>query len=128
VVTTIEISGYIEDLLEALVRAGLYSSKTEAIREAVRRLVESYDLKDLSLRAFKNGGISFQLAVDISGISMDELIWFFLSHDTPPQLGATPTKRSMRGSSRSGIRDWWSWTCPHYMLCLSSTCSVTCLS
>jgi len=88
VVTTIELSGYIEDLLEALVRAGLYSSKTEAIREAVRRLVESYDLKELSLRAFKNGGISFQLAVDIGGISMDELIWFFLSHDTPPQLGA----------------------------------------
>lgn len=86
-VTTIEISGYVEDVLEALVRAGIYSSKTEAIRDAVRRLVESYDMKDVSLRAYRSGSISFQLAVEISGVSMDELIWYFLSKDTAPSLG-----------------------------------------
>ncbi len=86
-VTTIEISGYVEDVLEALVRAGIYSSKTEAIRDAVRRLVESYDMKDVSLRAYRGGTISFQLAVEISGVSMDELIWYFLSKDTAPSLG-----------------------------------------
>ncbi|MGC9071587.1 MAG: nuclease [Acidilobus sp.] len=87
-VTTIEISGYVEDMLEALVRAGIYSSKTEAIRDAVRRLVESFDMKEVSLKAYRGGTISFQMAVEISGVSMDELIMFFLSKDTAPGLGA----------------------------------------
>ncbi len=96
-VTTIEISGYVEDVLEALVRAGIYSSKTEAIRDAVRRLVESYDMKDVSLRAYRSGNISFQLAVEISGVSMDELIWYFLSKDTAPSLGTDSEDEASSG-------------------------------
>ncbi|MFP3309688.1 MAG: nuclease [Acidilobus sp.] len=87
-VTNIEISGYTEEVLEALVKAGIYGSKTEAIRDAVRRLIESYDLKDVSLRAYKGGGISFQLAVEISSLSVDELLWYFLSRDMTPMLGS----------------------------------------
>ncbi len=87
-VTNIEISGFTEELLDALVKAGIYGSKTEAIRDAVRKLLESYDMKDISLRAYRNGSVSFQLAAEISGLSMDGLMWYFLSRDTVPRLGS----------------------------------------
>ncbi|MGC9210326.1 MAG: nuclease [Acidilobus sp.] len=102
-VTTIEISGYVEDMLEALVRAGIYSSKTEAIRDAVRRLVESFDMKEVSLKAYRGGTISFQMAVEISGVSIDELIMYFLSRDTAPGLGADAEEDVVSGLN--GLRE-----------------------
>jgi predicted nucleic acid-binding protein/Arc/MetJ-type ribon-helix-helix transcriptional regulator len=104
-VTNIEISGFTEEVLEALVKAGIYGSKTEAIRDAIRRLLESYDLKEISLRAYKNGGISFQLAVEISGLSMDELTWYFLSRDTTPLLGSDNASEIVSGEEQLKSRD-----------------------
>ncbi|MDP8002884.1 MAG: PIN domain-containing protein [Caldisphaera sp.] len=86
-VTNIEISGYSEDALDALVRAGIYSNKTEAVREAIRRFIDSFDMKEISFRAYKEGKISFQLATEISGLSIEELIWFFLKKGFAPEIG-----------------------------------------
>ncbi len=86
-VTTIEISGYTEDILEALVMAGIYSSKTEAVRDSIRRLLSSYDMKDVALRAYRNGRVSFQLAAEVGGSSLDEMLWYMLSHNVAPELG-----------------------------------------
>ncbi len=86
-VTNIEISGYSENALDALVKAGVYSNKTEAVREAIRRFIDSFDMKEIAFRAYKEGKISFQLAVEISGMGIEEVIWYFLKKNTSPEIG-----------------------------------------
>ena len=86
-VTTIEISGYMESALDALVLAGIYSNKTEAVRDAIRRLLDGFDMKEVAVKAYKNGAISVQLAAEISGLSLDETIWLLISKDVAPELG-----------------------------------------
>jgi len=86
-VTNIEISGYSENALDALVKAGIYANKTEAVREAIRRFIDSFDMKEIAFRAYKEGKISFQLATEISGLGIEEIIWYFLKKNTPPEIG-----------------------------------------
>ncbi|AFZ70917.1 putative nucleic acid-binding protein, contains PIN domain [Caldisphaera lagunensis DSM 15908] len=91
-VTNIEISGYSENALDALVRAGVYSNKTEAVREAIRRFIDSFDMKEIAFRAYKEGKISFQLAIEISGMGIEEVIWYFLKKNVSPEIGVIDIK------------------------------------
>ena len=50
--TTIEIKGILEEKLELLVEAGLYSSKTEAIRDSIRHLLEDQDFLSIAINLF----------------------------------------------------------------------------
>ncbi len=96
-VTNIEISGYTEDILEALVKAGIYSNKTEAVREAIRRFIESFDMKEISFRAYKDEKITFQLALEISGLNIEELIWYLLKRGIAPELGLVDVDEAKEG-------------------------------
>ena len=97
-VTTIEIGGWIEDILEQLVRAGYYASKAEAVRDAIRRLIESMDLRMIALRAYRDGRSSFQHAVEISNVGYDELLAFFLKKGVVPELGTDSLEEATDGA------------------------------
>ena len=104
-VTTIEISGYMESALDALVLAGIYSSKTEAVRDAIRRLLDGFDMKEVAVKAYKNGAISVQLAAEISGLSLDETVWLLISKDVAPELGVRDESELSQSVSELRGRD-----------------------
>jgi Arc/MetJ-type ribon-helix-helix transcriptional regulator len=49
---SVEISGLLERRLRRLVDLGLYSSVSEAVRDAIRMLFERLDLKSLALELY----------------------------------------------------------------------------
>ncbi len=99
-VVTIELSGVLEEALEALVAAGLYQSKSEAVRDAVRRLIESLDLREVALKAYVGAGFTFQAAAEASRAGLVELAGFFASKGIVPELGSTERGEVEAGASR----------------------------
>ena len=97
-VTTVEIGGWVEEILEHLVRAGYYASKAEAVRDAIRRLIESMDLRIIALRAYRDGRISYQLATEISNTSYEELLAYFLKRGVVPELGSDELEEVEEGA------------------------------
>jgi len=87
-VVSVEISGALEELLDALVAAGIYNSKSEAVRDAVRRLGDVYDLRDVAFRAYVEGGVSFVKAMNIARLGFRETASYFLRRGFAPLLGA----------------------------------------
>ena len=85
---SVEISGALEELLDALVSAGIYNSKSEAVRDAIRRLGDVYDLRDIAFRAYVDGGISFVKAMNIARLGFRETASYFLRRGFAPLLGA----------------------------------------
>ncbi len=77
-----------DEKLEYLVRAGIYSNKSEAVRDAIRRLLESLDMRDIALKAYKYGNASFQLALEIASVPYEELAAYFARHGVVPELGS----------------------------------------
>jgi Arc/MetJ-type ribon-helix-helix transcriptional regulator len=97
-VVTVELSGVLEEALEALVAAGLYQSKSEAVRDAVRRLLESLDLRDVALRAYTAAGFTFQAAAEASRAGLVELAGYFASRGVVPELGSVDRGEVTRGA------------------------------
>ncbi|MCD6195301.1 MAG: hypothetical protein J7J82_00745 [Staphylothermus sp.] len=83
----VEISGILEERLRRLVEIGLYSSLSEAVRDAIRRLLEQIDLKKIGLKLYFETDASFQYITELSDSTLDEMIEYFLMRGYTPLLG-----------------------------------------
>ncbi len=99
-VVTVELGGVLEEVLDALVAAGLYQTKTEAVRDAVRRFVESLDLRDVAFRLYRAGAVTFQYAAEVARVGFRELASYFLSRGLAPELGSVD-RAEVEGGARS---------------------------
>ncbi len=82
----IEVGDYFDEVMEALVESGLYSSKAEVVRDALRRLLSSIDMRLVGLRAYQRGSTLWR-ALRIAGVSFDEFISFMVASGIAPEIG-----------------------------------------
>ncbi|MCE4606004.1 MAG: hypothetical protein F7B59_01545 [Desulfurococcales archaeon] len=88
-VVTVEITGMLEEILEALVAAGLYNNKSEVVRDAIRRLGENMDLTGIAFKVYVNNKeVTFTRILNVSGLAFKETIIHFIRHGYAPELGA----------------------------------------
>jgi predicted HTH domain antitoxin len=85
--TTVEIDGYIEQKLDVLVGLGLYATKSEAVRDAVRHLLESVDILSISVDMYAKSSASLGFCAEVAGISCDELMIVLQRKGVKPHLG-----------------------------------------
>jgi len=104
-VTTVEISGWVEEVLEYMVRAGIYNSKAEAVRDAVRRMIGSVDLREVAFRAYRDGGITYPLAVEISRAGYEELLAYFIRRGLVPELGVSDIEEAEEGAKSIALAE-----------------------
>jgi Arc/MetJ-type ribon-helix-helix transcriptional regulator len=86
---SVEISGLLERRLRRLVDLGLYSSVSEAVRDAIRMLFERLDLKSLALELYTTRDASLGYIVEFSGEPLDSIIDYMLSRGIPPVIGSS---------------------------------------
>lgn len=86
---SVEITGLLERRLRRLVDLGLYSSVSEAVRDAIRLLLEKLDLKALALDLYTTREASLSYVVEFSGETYDSMIDYMLSRGIPPVIGST---------------------------------------
>lgn len=86
-VVSVEISGVLEKKLRTLVDLGIYASVSEAVREAVRRMLSEMDLRHLALSLLVNKGCSLHYACEFSDSTCLEFINYLLLRNTMPPLG-----------------------------------------
>ncbi len=84
---SVEIAGLLERRLRRLVDLGLYSSVSEAVRDAIRMLFERLDLKALALELYTSRDASLGYVVEFSGESLEALIDYMISRGIPPVIG-----------------------------------------
>ncbi|RLG81965.1 MAG: hypothetical protein DRO40_08800 [Thermoprotei archaeon] len=87
----IEISGVLEERLRRLVELGVYSSISEAVRDAVRRLLDQLDLKELAFKLYVSSDASFQYVSEFADTSFDEMIEYMVSKGFVPLIGIEST-------------------------------------
>lgn len=83
----VELGELLEEKLRRLVELGLYPSLSEAIRDAVRKLLDQLDLKSLALELYLNTDASFQYITEFAGASYEDMIEYFISKGILPLLG-----------------------------------------
>lgn len=86
--TTVEIKGEIENKLEKLLLAGFYKSKSEAVRDAIRHLLEEYDTRELAVSLYRQGKVSIAKAAEIAGVSFSRMKELLVEAGVNPRLGA----------------------------------------
>ena len=82
----IEVGDYFDEVMEALVEAGLYASKAEVVRDALRRLLEELDMRRVGLRAYTRGS-TFWRALRVAGVGFDEFLSYMVASGVAPELG-----------------------------------------
>lgn len=85
--TTVEIAGDLEEKLERLILAGHYATKSEAVRDAVRHLLASYDMVEIAVSLYKQGKVSVAAAAYISGVSLRRMMDILAERGVQPALG-----------------------------------------
>ncbi|MFQ6074923.1 MAG: UPF0175 family protein [Candidatus Bathyarchaeia archaeon] len=85
--TTVQISGEIEDQLERLIAAGHYRTKSEAVRDAIRHLLASYNMVDIAVSLYRQGKVSVARAAQISGVSLLKMMDILAERGVPPAIG-----------------------------------------
>jgi Arc/MetJ-type ribon-helix-helix transcriptional regulator/predicted nucleic acid-binding protein len=85
--TTIEIDGYLERKLDLLVGLGLYATKSEAVRDAIRRLLEQTDVTKIALDMYLKGMVSLGFCCEIADLSCDEMLALLQRRGLKPKLG-----------------------------------------
>lgn len=83
----VEISGILEERLRRLVDLGIYSSLSEAVRDAVRRLLDQMDLMNLALKLYTSSEASFQYVVEFADTSFDDMTEYFITRGYIPLIG-----------------------------------------
>lgn len=87
-VISIEISGIMERRIRRLVDTGLYASAAEAMRDAIRLLLERYDMREIALRVYMTREASLKYASEIADETLESFIDYMLARGTLPALGA----------------------------------------
>ena len=85
---SVDISGWLEEVLRHLVEAGIYPSIAEAVRDAVRRFIEKLDLRELALKIYVNGKSSLSYAAYVARESFENMITYILEKGYFPELGS----------------------------------------
>jgi len=98
--TTVEVTGDLEDKLEKLVLAGHYATKSEAIRDAIRHLLQSYSMVDVAVSLYKQGKVSVSAAAHISGVSIIKMMEILAERGIQPALGVED-KESLEADYRT---------------------------
>ncbi|AEM39497.1 hypothetical protein Pyrfu_1641 [Pyrolobus fumarii 1A] len=84
--TCVEVGEYFDEIMDALVESGIYSSKAEVVRDALRRLLETIDMRLVGLRAYQRGSTLWR-ALRISGVGFEEFLSFMLASGVAPEIG-----------------------------------------
>ena len=91
--TTVEIKGLLEERLNQLVEAGLYASRSEAIRDSIRHLLAQIDLVEVAVRLYKEDKISLGKGAEIAGLSIPVFINECKNRGVNPKRGIENIKR-----------------------------------
>jgi hypothetical protein len=92
VVVTIELSGLLEERIRRLVDLGLYASVSEAVRDAVRKLLEDVNLRDIAVDLYLHKSATFQYATYIAGDTFESMLDYMISRGIVPYIGAYTEK------------------------------------
>lgn len=87
-VVSIELSGVLEKKLRKLVELGVYASVSEAVRDAVRRLLSDLDLRSLALELYTSREASILYVAELAGETMESMIDYMIYKGVAPALGA----------------------------------------
>lgn len=85
--TTVEIKGLLEERLEQLVEAGLYASRSEAVRDGIRHLLTQIDLVAVAVRLHKQDKVSVGKGAEIAGLSLLAFIDACKNRGVRPKIG-----------------------------------------
>jgi predicted nucleic acid-binding protein/Arc/MetJ-type ribon-helix-helix transcriptional regulator len=85
--TTIELDGYLERRLDLLVSLGLYSTKSEVVRDAIRHLLDRTEITSITLGMYRKGLASFGFCAEASELSYDEVLSLMQRKGIKPRLG-----------------------------------------
>ena len=86
-VVSVDISGILEERLRKLVELGIYASVSEAVRDAVRRLMEEIDLMQIGINIYINNNITLEYLCDFTGEPCNKVIGALLENGVLPLLG-----------------------------------------
>lgn len=86
-VVSVEISGVLEEKLRRLVELGIYASVSEAVRDAVRNMLSSLDLRKIALNLYLTKGSSLHYACHFSETPCPAFIDYLLIQGHTPGLG-----------------------------------------
>ena len=98
--TTVEIKGELEDKLERLLLAGLYRSKSEAVRDAIRHLLKEYDDEEIAVSLYRQGKVSIAKAAEIAGVSFSKMKEILAESGVSPRLGVESSEELKRDYDR----------------------------
>jgi len=87
-VVNIEISGPFEERLRRLVEIGVYASAAEAVRDALRKLMNELDLRKIALSIYTMKGSSLMYFCEFSEEPCPSAIGYILVNEVVPRLGA----------------------------------------
>lgn len=90
-VVSVEISGILEEKLRRLVELGIYASVSEAVRDAVRNMLASLDLKRIAANLYLSRGSSLHYACHFSETPCTAFIDYLLLNGYTPGLGYLDT-------------------------------------
>jgi len=89
-VVSIDISGKLEEKLRRLVELGIYASVSEAVREAVRKLLQEIDMKRIALDIYINKGSTLYYASQLAEAPLEAFIEYLIVNDVYPAIGVKP--------------------------------------
>jgi hypothetical protein len=103
-VVSVEISGMLEDKLRRLVELGIYASVSEAVRDAIRRMLSNMDLMRISADIYTKKGCSLYYACYFSETTCQKFIDYLLINGITPGLG-TVDDPPLPGKSEKFVLD-----------------------
>jgi len=89
-VVSIDISGKLEEKLRRLVELGIYASVSEAVREAVRKLLQEIDMKRIALDIYIDKGSTLYYASQLAEAPLEVFIEYLIVNDVYPAIGVKP--------------------------------------
>jgi putative addiction module CopG family antidote len=85
--TTVEIKGLLERRIELLIKAGLYASKSEVVRDGLRHLLKEINMQEIALQLYQDEEISIGLALELSEMDLQSFVSLCKKRGIKPKLG-----------------------------------------
>ena len=90
--TTVEIKGEFEIRIKHLIDAGIYGNTAEAVRDALRHLLQDYDEKEIAAELYRQEKVSLAKAASIAGVSIIRMKKILIEKGIKPRLGVEGVK------------------------------------
>lgn len=88
-VVSVDITGVLEERLRRLVDLGIYASVSEAVRDALRRLMDDLDLHHIGLMLYRSGNATLSYICEFTDSPCNKVVSYFLENGTMPLLGSS---------------------------------------